>query len=81
MILKMYAIKDRLNDFMPMQPLPNNESAIRWFKEMVATNTIMKMNPNDFSIWHIGEWDTTEGTFENDVTELVINEKGEKDNG
>ena len=63
LILNMYALKDELNGFAPPIPFNNDEIAKRYFKEMCAENITVKYSPMDFSIWHIGEFNTTTGTI------------------
>lgn len=62
-ILQFYSIKDELNGFTPPIPFPNDEVAKRYFKEMCAENITMKHSPQDFSIWHIGEFNIKTGTI------------------
>lgn len=67
MILKMYSIKDELNGFTPAISMPNEETAKRWYNEMKETNTTIKMQLKDFSLWHLGEFDTETGETKNNV--------------
>lgn len=76
MIMEMYSIKDRLNGFIPPIPLANEETAQRWFKEMITENITMKLSPNDFGLWYLGKWNTETGIFENDVREVVYVQNG-----
>ena len=63
MIMKLYSIKDRLNGFIPAVPFAIDEVAQRWFKEMLQENTTMKLSPDDFTLWYIGEFNTETGEF------------------
>ena len=63
MILKMYSIKDRLQGFIPPVPFANEQIAQRWFKEMLSENLTMKMAPEDFALYYLGEWDSEKGKF------------------
>lgn len=75
MILKMYSIKDRLNGFIPPVPFSMDEVAQRWYKEMLTENTTMKLAPDDFSLWYIGEFNTETGelTDSENRKEIVYN--------
>lgn len=76
LILKLYAIKDELNGFAPPIPFNSDEVAKRYFKEMCAENITIKYSPRDFSIWHIGEFNTGSGTITTgNAPELI--ERGE----
>lgn len=75
MTLEMYAIKDELNGFAPPIPLPNEETAKRYFKEMLKTNATMQIQPNDFSIWYVGEFYTETGMLTNE-TDIKLIERG-----
>lgn len=63
LILRLYALKDELNGFAPPIPFNNDDIAKRYFKEMCAENITVKYSPIDFSIWHIGEYNTATGTL------------------
>ena len=50
MIIRLYAIKDVLNGFATPVMMPNDESAKRWFKDMLEENPSMRNNKDDFTI-------------------------------
>lgn len=70
MIIEQYSIKDRLNGFIPLQGLPNEPTAKRWFKEMMTTSTVMIQNPDDFTLWYMGTFDTDTGEFISEIKEI-----------
>lgn len=71
MKVEMYAIKDRLNGFYNPLSIPNDDTALRYFQMMMGDNESMKIAPDDFSIWHIGTFDTETGMTEHDVHEVI----------
>lgn len=75
MTLEMYAIKDELNGFAPPVPIANEETAKRYFREALNSNPTMKTQPNDFSIWYVGEFYTETGTLTQE-TQIKLIERG-----
>lgn len=75
MKMPMYGIKDRLTGFTSPIPLSNDEVALRWFKELTQTDTSIKVSPDDFTLYFLGEFDTEKGTLTADVREVVRNGK------
>lgn len=73
MIMEMYSIKDRLQNFIPPVPFANEQIAQRWYKEMLSENLTMKMSPSDFGLWKLGEWDSDTGKWTEDIREVVYN--------
>ena len=63
MTMKMYSLKDRLNGFTTPIPLASDEVAERWFMEMRTENITVKLNPQDFELWYMGEFDTETGVM------------------
>lgn len=63
MIMKMYSIKDRLQGFIPPVPFANEQIAQRWYKEMLSEQLTMRMSPEDFGLYYLGEWDSEKGKF------------------
>lgn len=61
MILKMYALKDELNGFVPPIPFPNDDIAKRYLRDQYESNPTVKNTPEDFSMWYLGEYDTELG--------------------
>lgn len=68
MKLAMYAIKDELNGFTTPIPFMSEELVKRYMKDQYEGNPTIKNNPEDFSIWHLGEYDTETGIYENNTT-------------
>ena len=71
MIMEMYSIKDRLQNFIPPVPMANEDIAQRWFKEMMHENTTMKLAPEDFGLWKLGEWNSDTGEWTEDIREVI----------
>lgn len=61
MILNLYAIKDELSEFASPITIKDDENAKRYFRHIVSENKMMRDNPEDFSIWHIGTFSTETG--------------------
>lgn len=79
MILSMYAIKDELNGFTSPIPMPNMEMAARYLKDQAMSNPTVQNSPEDFSIWHIGEFDTELGRMI--PCDVTLVERARKDYG
>lgn len=77
LIIKLYAIKDDLNGFAPPIPFNNDDIAKRYFKEMCQENLTIRISPQDFSIWKIGEYNTKDGTIKTETTPTLL-ERGER---
>lgn len=75
MIMRLYSLKDRLNGFTPPIPFAMDEVAQRWFKEMISENTTVRLSPDDFSLWYMGEFNTDTGeiTDNENRKEVVYN--------
>lgn len=71
MILHMYSIKDELNGFTCPIPLANDDIAKRYLLDQVKENPTIKNSPKDFSVWHVGEYDTELGRMLPDENKLV----------
>lgn len=67
MIINIYAIKDELNGFTTAIPFPNDETAKRYFREQKKENLSVKITPEDYSIWKLGEFDNETGETKNNV--------------
>lgn len=77
MTINLYAIKDKINEFLPIQMLPNDQTAHRWFREMLENNPTMHLSPNDFEIYKLGTWDTVTGELTSKVEIVPYNTKGD----
>ena len=73
--MRLYSLKDRLNGYTPPIPFAMDEVAQRWFKEMMSENTTVKLSPDDFSLWYMGEFNTDTGelTDNENRKEVVYN--------
>lgn len=58
MIMELYAIKDELSEFAAPQVHKDEANAKRWFRMICEDNGFMKANPEDFSLWLVGGYDT-----------------------
>lgn len=76
MKVTMYSIKDELNGFWPPVPLPDNENAKRYFREVQRTNSLVQTQPKDFSIWRLGEWDTNTAYITANAETVQLIERG-----
>lgn len=61
MIKFLYVIKDELSNYGFPVPIDSDREAIRWFHNMLTENRLMATSPKDFSLWHIGSFDTETG--------------------
>lgn len=61
MILKLYSIKDELSEFASPVTIQDEANAKRFFRYQVENTKIMADNPEDFSIWEIGEFNSETG--------------------
>ena len=75
MKMELYSIKDRLQGFIPPVPFANEQIAQRWYREMLSEQLTMKMSPEDFALYYIGEWDSDTGKITNNEPKEVIYEQ------
>lgn len=61
MILKLYSIKDELSEYASPLPFQDEAQAKRYFRYQVESSKLMSDNPEDFSIWEIGTFNTENG--------------------
>lgn len=71
MIMKLFTIRDRMTEFGFPIPVENEQSAKRYFRSKIANEPMLKDNPEDFSLWYIGTFDTEKGTI-NKVEEPIL---------
>lgn len=66
MKIGVYSMKDRLNGFMNLFPEQNDDVAKRGFLFALKQNkdSLFACNPDDYSLYKIGEFDTDSGCFE-----------------
>lgn len=76
MKFELYAIKDELSEFAAPIPIPDEPQARRYFRETVKATPMMANNPEDFSIWKVGEYDTENGSLAG-IRPLLI-ERGQR---
>lgn len=74
-ILPLYSIRDRHVGFTPPIPMENDEYAKRYFKTQMLENPTMKDSPEDFTLWIIGTFTTSNGMIHERDQELIA--KGE----
>lgn len=81
MKLRLYAIKDELSEFEPPWACEDDAQAKRTFRYRVDTTKMMADNPEDFSLWHVGEYDTKTGETGSELpfAELIERAKGKVD--
>lgn len=80
MIFKLFSIKDELGGFAPTVPFITNEEAIRYFRTHLEQTPLMISNPEDYSIWYIGTFDSESGTIVCTTKDMKLLERG-KGNG
>ena len=75
MIVKCYAVLDaKIADFHLAIFDIKNEGAIRQFADAVANNeTKWNRHPEDYSLWYIGEFDTSIGQLRGDLPQNLVN--------
>lgn len=61
MISKLYALKDVKVGFKAPFICTNNAIAIRQLKNVLGEKNEISMNPEDFELWFIGEYDEETG--------------------
>lgn len=90
MIFNLYAIKDELSEFAAPLCIEDDAQAVRFFKNKVFENRMMMDNPEDFSIWKIGKYETETAIVTYSAPEKIISAKSfhktfikteEKENG
>lgn len=78
MIFKLYAIKDELSEFAAPVTIETEEQAKRYFRQLVETTKMIKDNPEDFSIWEIGTYNTESATIKSHYPNLIERAKNIK---
>lgn len=71
MTLKMYVIRDRYTQFGFPMPFGSNEEAKRYFANRIKEVPLMRDNPQDFTLYYVGIYDTEKGTV-NAVEEPIL---------
>lgn len=77
MTLEMYSIKDELNGFTTPIPFTSEAVAKRYFYDQHEGNPTIRNSPKDFSIWHMGTFDTEAGTFVQSTESIKLLERAE----
>lgn len=64
-----YSLKDVKSGFMSLMLFKNDDLAKRSFKNMLSdpTPNLVTMNPEDFELWCIGEFDSDSGVIVSNV--------------
>lgn len=67
--MNIYALKDVKCGFMNPMTFKNDELANRAYKNMLADNqpNLVTMNPEDFELWCLGNYDQDSGIIKSDV--------------
>lgn len=71
MIFHLYAIKDELSEYASPITIETEAQAKRYFRQMVENTKMMADNPEDFSIWEVGKFDTENGTITSALPKLI----------
>lgn len=71
MKLEMYSIKDELNGYTVPIPILSEDLAKRYFKDQILGNPTMKNSKEDFSIWHMGNFDQETGVYQSENPKLI----------
>lgn len=79
MIFNLYSIKDELSGYGAPVPIETEEESKRYFRLQQETSPMIKNNPGDFSIWHVGTFESDTGEITATVPNLV--ERGLIKNG
>lgn len=65
MIRGIYTVRDEASGlYMTPTASITNEVAIRDFDYAVQSNDLMRYKPEDFSLWHIGDYDDATGVID-----------------
>lgn len=75
MIIKCYAVLDaKIADFHLAIFDIKDEGAIRQFADAVNDKqTKWNRHPEDYSLWYVGEFDTSKGSLKGDVPQNLVN--------
>lgn len=73
MIIKVYSVKDELIGFSQPFYAPSNAVAIRSFQGSAQSEkpNIVNTNPEDKSLWFVGEFDDQSGSFTNSLERIA----------
>ena len=78
MIFNLYAVKDELSEYASPVTIETEAQAKRYFRHIIETTKMMADNPEDFSIWEVGKFDTETGTIKSKQPKLIERAKGVK---
>lgn len=72
-VANLYAVHDSKADaFYAPFPAPNDQLATRWLVEMVNDlDTVFGKHPEDFTLYHIGYFDTKTGELASGLTRAI----------
>lgn len=76
MIVELFTIKDKRNGYEPATAFVNKEIALRWFTDQVRNTRVMREHPDDFEMYYLGKFDTSNAKHEL-LEEKELIEKGE----
>jgi len=75
MIFNLYAVKDELSEYASPITIQDDEQAKRYFREMCINNKMISNNPEDFSLWLVGNFSTVSGEVQPTKPRLIIRAK------
>lgn len=88
MIYNLYSIKDELSEFAaPFTITDDNQAKRFWRSEIVYKRQIMMDNPEDYSLYKVGKFETETGIVTYTAPEKIesaksfVRKKEEKENG
>lgn len=75
----LYTIKDELSEYSTLiTPFTEEAHAKRWFRDYVDNNSMMKKNPEDFSLWKFATYESKTAEIQPVFPpELIERAKGE----
>lgn len=72
MKIQIYCKKDNVSGFLMPQFDMYEASAVRNFSFEVSEHNLMNFKPEDYSFWHIGEYDTETGVITGCDPQLLV---------
>ena len=78
MIFNLYVIKDELSEYASPITIEDDAQAKRYFRFKIENTKMMADNPEDFSIWYTGKFDTETGEIKADKLKLIERAKSVK---
>ena len=72
MKIGIYCIKDNVAGFLQPTFEMYEASALRNFSYAVSQPSLMNFKPEDYSLWHLGEYDTDTGVLDPVEPRLIV---------